>query len=138
MLFGKKKIIRHKIFNSVEIAEKRIPLDSAVVIKAGNKTLCLAHLKDGFFAVKNKCPHQGGPLGEGVISDKGEIICPWHKYSFDLKTGKDTGGLGDFVESYPVEISQDGLFISLPQSSWKFFITFFFLLAFTFTINFCV
>ena len=138
MIFGKNKIIWHKIFDSVEIAEKRIPLNTADVVKAGNKVLCLAHIKEGFFAVKNKCPHQGGPLGEGSISEEGEIICPWHKYSFDLKTGKDTGGLGDFVESYPVEIRQDGLFIGLPKSFWTFFITFFILFTFPFTINFCV
>lgn len=32
------------------------------------------------------CPHEGGPLGEGSI-EGGKLVCPWHSYAFDVKTG---------------------------------------------------
>ena len=121
MIFRKREVQWHKVYESVEIAQRRVPVNSAVIVLVGKQKLCLAHSKAGFFALDNKCPHQGGSLGEGEISEKGEIICPWHKYSFDLKTGKDTCGLGDYVDTYSVEQRDDGLFIGIPKISWKFF-----------------
>jgi nitrite reductase/ring-hydroxylating ferredoxin subunit len=56
-----------------------------------------------FFALRNRCPHAGGPLCEGVLSGfvrskvpgkynyerRGEILrCPWHQWEFDVKTGQ--------------------------------------------------
>ena len=32
------------------------------------------------------CPHEEGPLGEGTIED-GRVVCPWHSYAFDVRTG---------------------------------------------------
>jgi nitrite reductase (NADH) small subunit len=32
------------------------------------------------------CPHEGGPLGEGIIEGS-RVVCPWHAYAFDLRTG---------------------------------------------------
>ncbi|HLH22822.1 MAG TPA: Rieske 2Fe-2S domain-containing protein [Chloroflexota bacterium] len=40
-------------------------------------------------AVVNNCPHFGGPLAQGPVSTaRGEIICPWHRFRFDLATGR--------------------------------------------------
>jgi 3-phenylpropionate/trans-cinnamate dioxygenase ferredoxin subunit len=40
-------------------------------------------------AVLNDCPHFGGPLAQGAVSvARGEIICPWHRFRFDLSTGQ--------------------------------------------------
>ncbi len=39
------------------------------------------------FALANTCPHRGGPLGEGSL-DGGEVICPWHAWGFDVKSGQ--------------------------------------------------
>ena len=73
-----------------------------------------------FFALRNACPHQGGPLCQGVLSGlavpgapgeyryvrRGEILrCPWHGWEFDIRTGRsyvdpDTTR----VRTYPVEL----------------------------------
>ena len=42
------------------------------------------------FAMDGRCPHQGGPLGEGTLCD-GALRCPWHGYDFDAKTGNGRG-----------------------------------------------
>ena len=50
---------------------------------ADRHTICLAHHGgDGYGALDNRCPHQGGPLGEGSI-ENGLLRCPWHGYDYD-------------------------------------------------------
>lgn len=38
-----------------------------MTVTAGHKDLCLSHYEGKYTAMDNKCPHQGGPLGEGSI-----------------------------------------------------------------------
>ena len=45
--------------------------------------MCVVHGEDGTWsALDNRCPHQGGPLGDGQLED-GWLICPWHAYQYD-------------------------------------------------------
>jgi phenylpropionate dioxygenase-like ring-hydroxylating dioxygenase large terminal subunit len=37
-------------------------------------------------AVDNRCPHQGGPLPEGIVSGT-TVVCPLHAWKIDLKSG---------------------------------------------------
>jgi nitrite reductase/ring-hydroxylating ferredoxin subunit len=60
-----------------------------------------------------RCPHNGGPLTGGVVRD-GAVICPWHLYCFDLRTGECRTAAGYRLRKYPV-LSRDGrLFAQLP------------------------
>lgn len=34
-----------------------------------------------------RCPHNKGPLAEGTIRDGTTLVCPWHWFRFDLRTG---------------------------------------------------
>lgn len=42
---------------------------------------------DAIFAVKDKCPHRGGPLSEGIVHG-GQVTCPLHSWKIDLATGE--------------------------------------------------
>ncbi len=53
----------------------------------GDKMICVANVNGEISAMDNVCLHRGGPLGEGVIED-GKIICPWHGWAWDPKTGE--------------------------------------------------
>jgi nitrite reductase (NADH) small subunit len=53
----------------------------------GERMICVANLEGRFYALDNECVHNGGPLGEGVVFD-GKIVCPWHAWAYDLKTGE--------------------------------------------------
>jgi len=54
---------------------------------AGGRPFCVANV-DGTIAVLNGvCPHEEGPLGEGII-EEGRVVCPWHGYAFDPRTGE--------------------------------------------------
>jgi thiamine pyrophosphate-dependent acetolactate synthase large subunit-like protein/nitrite reductase/ring-hydroxylating ferredoxin subunit len=64
-------------------------------------------------ALENRCPHQGGPLGEGSI-EKGWLRCPWHGYDYDPMTGRPPEGFSDGVTTYPVEERPDGVYVQLP------------------------
>ena len=81
-------------------------------VTCGVETLCLTHFQGKYGALSNKCPHQGGPLGEGSI-ENGMLRCPWHGWDFDPLTGKPPGGYDDGVETFPVEIRDDGVYVAL-------------------------
>ena len=81
-------------------------------ITCSHKTVCMTRHNGTYAALDNKCPHQGGPLGEGSI-EQGWLRCPWHDWDFDPLTGQPPGGYDDGVETYPVEIRDDGVYVGL-------------------------
>src|SRR4051794_37062748 len=67
-------------------------------------------------ALENRCPHQGGPVGEGSI-ENGWLRCPWHGYDYDPLTGRPPEGFSDAVTSYEVEDRDDGVYVRLPDQA---------------------
>src|SRR5215207_6432102 len=65
-------------------------------------------------ALENRCPHQGGPVGEGSI-ENGWLRCPWHGYDYDPLTDRPPEGFTDAVIAYEVEDREDGVFVRLSQ-----------------------
>jgi nitrite reductase (NADH) small subunit len=68
------------------------------------------------------CPHRGGPLAKGVVRG-GVVTCPWHWYSFDLRSGACRIAPGYHLRKYPV-IQRDGrIYAELPddgrRSRWR-------------------
>jgi nitrite reductase (NADH) small subunit len=49
--------------------------------------VALFRTADGFYALDGICPHQGGPLGRGLLEGC-TVTCPWHGWQFDVTTGK--------------------------------------------------
>jgi nitrite reductase (NADH) small subunit len=50
------------------------------------RALCVATVNGAIAVLDGVCPHEGGPLGEGIIED-GRVVCPWHAYAFDPRSG---------------------------------------------------
>ncbi|MES2592814.1 MAG: Rieske 2Fe-2S domain-containing protein [Bacteroidota bacterium] len=121
MLF-KKEIIWYKLFDSIAEANAHVSIGRVITIHTGKKKICLAHTTEGFYAVNDKCPHNGASLGNGYCTAEGSVVCPLHRYHFDLKTGRAKSGLGDFVQTYPIEQRDDGLFIGFQERVWDLFI----------------
>jgi len=69
--------------------------------------LAIFNYQDGFYAVDNRCPHMGYPMSEGSVRD-GVLICHWHHWEFDLKTGGCFLSSGDDLKAFPVEVRPDG------------------------------
>ena len=53
--------------------------------------------------LENGCAHRGGPLGEGHVEGT-EVTCPWHAWSFDLKTGECTTDPEMKQKTWPVKV----------------------------------
>jgi nitrite reductase (NADH) small subunit len=71
----------------------------------GDRTICIANVNGEISAMDNVCLHRGGPLGQGMIL-KGKVVCPWHGWEWDPKTGE-AGPPGAKIAVYPVKI-EDG------------------------------
>lgn len=63
-------------------------------------------------ALDGRCPHRGGPLGEGTL--RGSIVtCPWHRWTFDVTTGRCISHPGRDVRRWPVTIDGDDVWVEL-------------------------
>ncbi|MEX1002877.1 MAG: Rieske (2Fe-2S) protein [Crocinitomicaceae bacterium] len=87
---------------------------SCVPLKVNATAVVLVKHQGEIYLVKNRCPHQGKPLDQASCED-GFIVCPWHQYAFDLKTGR---GSGLYLENYPVEKREDGYYAAFEYFSW--------------------
>jgi Rieske [2Fe-2S] domain len=65
--------------------------------------------------VDNRCPHMGYPLTKGSVKD-GILVCHWHHWQFDLKTGACFVAGGDDVATFPVEVRDGDVFVGLPAN----------------------
>ena len=92
------------------------------IVKAGPRSIGVFNVEGEYFAIRNRCPHQGGPLcvgrlspwavatGPGQVSMSGPprlVACPWHGWEYDLETGQSFMGPGQTrVKSYDVTVER--------------------------------
>jgi nitrite reductase/ring-hydroxylating ferredoxin subunit len=82
---------------------QEIPPGGRKIVEVAGRSIGVFNLDGVFFALRNRCPHQGGPLcagtqgglisaprpGEYQYSRAGEMLrCPWHGWEFDIRTGQ--------------------------------------------------
>jgi len=97
-----------KIFNSKEEAFTRIPNLSTFKIEIENMAICLVNFNNKFYAIQNSCPHLGDSLAKGSVNYLGEVVCPWHSYRFNLKTGEESARRCKDIKLFEVTESDDG------------------------------
>ena len=95
------------------LAKDELPEGRVTSVTCHNRTLCMTHYQGEYGALDNKCPHQGGPLGEGSI-ENGLLRCPWHGWDYDPISGK-APGFDDGVETFPLEQREDGIYVGMPR-----------------------
>ena len=86
---------------------------------------------EDFHAYENRCVHQGGPVCEGrffprmtaIVNDGGQVlgeryssgephlVCPWHGWEYDLRTGEFCGDRSIRLRRYPVEIEGEDVYV---------------------------
>jgi thiamine pyrophosphate-dependent acetolactate synthase large subunit-like protein/nitrite reductase/ring-hydroxylating ferredoxin subunit len=97
----------HRVLRADELPEGRV-----TTVQAGVKACALVHFDGKFAALDNRCPHQGGPLGEGSI-ENGLLRCPWHGYDYDPLTGTSPGAFDDKATCFPLEIRDGEVFVGV-------------------------
>ncbi|MDH3452448.1 MAG: thiamine pyrophosphate-binding protein, partial [Gammaproteobacteria bacterium] len=103
----------HRVADLDELSEGRVKTATA-----GVHALALTNIDGIYTAMENRCPHQGGPLGEGSIEIGADgqcwLRCPWHGWDFDPKTGRPPGGHEDSGQKlFSVEVRDDGIYVGL-------------------------
>ena len=98
----------HKILDPGELPEGRVR-----TVTVGRHSLAVSCFRGAFGALDNRCPHQGGPLGEGSI-ENGWLRCPWHGYDYNPLNGSPPEGFDDAPACYPVQNRDDGVYVELP------------------------
>jgi len=98
----------HRLISADEIQQGRV-----TTVSIGHDVLCVTRGDDGFGCLGNRCPHQGGPLGEGSI-ENGWLRCPWHGYDYSPKNGRPPGAFADAPAAFRTEQRGDAVYVALP------------------------
>ncbi|QJD98166.1 Rieske (2Fe-2S) protein [Mucilaginibacter robiniae] len=84
-------------------------------IKVAGKSICLVQLQREVYALSAICPHAGADLSKGWCTN-GQLTCPYHRYAYDLTTGRGAAGQNDYINTYAVEVREDGVYVEV--NSW--------------------
>jgi nitrite reductase (NADH) small subunit len=89
-----------------------VPAGSIREFQLEGKVVAVANVAGKLFAINNVCLHRGGPLGQGEL-DRQIVTCPWHGWQYDVTTGKLVTNPAVGVETYPVEVRGEDIFIDI-------------------------
>ncbi len=106
---SEERVVWHRVLGHGELPEGRVK-----TVVAGRQSLAVTHFEGRYTALENRCPHQGGPLGEGAI-ENGWLRCPWHGWDFHPCTGKPPGGFDDGVPRFALEERDDGIYVGVEE-----------------------
>jgi len=105
------------------------------LIESGGIEVGVFKLGDEFFAYENVCPHRGGPACQGKIIAKVEevvaddrtskglefsktkinMVCPWHGFEFDIRTGRHPGNPRYRLKPVKVRVEGADVIVTLPD-----------------------
>ena len=101
------------------------------IIAQGDLEIGVFHVNGDFYAYENNCVHQGGPVCQGKILNKVEevladdktskglkfsesdvhIVCPWHGYEYNLRTGRHPGDKNVRLKPYEVKVNDGEVYV---------------------------
>ncbi len=99
---------------SIRIAARKDlpPEGEAREFTVGDKVICVANINGAYSAMDNVCLHRGGPLGQGIVLDD-KLVCPWHGWPWDPKTGATEMNPNMRVAVYPLKVEGDDVLIEM-------------------------
>ena len=94
-----------------------IPRQGARVVRAADGDIAVFRtLDDEVFALRDKCPHKGGPLSQGIVHGK-RVACPLHDWKIHLDTGLAVAPDEGCAARYPVKVEGGRVLLSLTPAA---------------------
>ena len=95
-------------------ATGELPPGRGRTVVVGDLRLALFHEAGEFFVLDDTCPHRGASLGEGLLLD-GKVICPWHSWIFELRTGRNPRAPQIAIGCYPTRVVEGSIEVEVPE-----------------------
>jgi len=94
-----------------------IPRLGARVVTSGGFNIAVFRTSDDeIFALRDECPHKGGPLSQGIIHGK-RVACPLHDWKIHLDSGLAVAPDEGCAASFPVRVEGETIFLSLTPNT---------------------
>lgn len=89
-----------------------LPGSARIFRKQDGKEFSVFHLTDGrVLALRNRCPHKGGPLSEGIVSNH-YVFCPLHDWKINLEDGQVQAPDKGCVKTFPAKVEGGKIFVA--------------------------
>lgn len=93
-----------------------VPLREGRAVRLGSREIALFNLGQRFLAVDNRCPHEGGPLADGIVSGSA-VVCPLHSWKVCLESGEiRKPRVHACLETYPTKVEDGIVFIQIAEA----------------------
>ena len=96
-----------------------LPSGQGRTVTIEGRSLAVYNVQGIFYALDDRCPHRGGPLGAGTLQE-GKLYCPLHGWGFDLNTGACFDRPDRPVKTYPVRIQNGRVEVCLDAKPESF------------------
>jgi nitrite reductase/ring-hydroxylating ferredoxin subunit len=103
------------------------------IVEVNGVEIGVFNIDSEYFALLNTCGHQHGPLCEGTLipeieaeytgagvpveetlgEDRSAIRCPWHGWTYDVRTGDHTGDEDESIPTYDVVVDEGQVYVEL-------------------------
>lgn len=90
-----------------------VPARGSRVVKASGGDIAIFKAVDGvLFALRDRCPHKGGPLSQGIVHGHA-VTCPLHNWVISLKTGEAQGADSGCARTIPLKVESGRMLLPL-------------------------
>jgi nitrite reductase (NADH) small subunit len=90
-------------------------LGARVLEREGGDNIALFRTASGnVFALRDRCPHKGGPLSQGIVAGE-TVTCPLHSWNLSLESGEARAPDVGCVATYPVRVEGGVVWLSLTR-----------------------
>lgn len=90
-----------------------LPSGTIKEIERGDAAYAVCNVEGKLYCIDGTCPHAGGPLGQGTMNGN-YLVCPWHAFEFDCRTGLNEEDQDLRVQTFPVTVKEGQILIELP------------------------